>query len=161
MPARRNSGVIVRKLPDWFSADMAGLHAGQGGVGGQLSEIGVYNNANDGTVLRVYALSILTGANTHVNFEYVLGKAGATWNETFVSLGYPTTPTAWGIPMAFTSAVCLGSHFGGIEMAANNPRDFAPGWPIAVVQPNWSWIMETNNAGITLECSWWYLQTPY
>ncbi len=159
MPATRRSGTRVRSLPDWYIADLVGCHAEQVATAAVLSLAGIYNNATDGTCLRVYSVDLWSNIQTEVAFETVKGQALAAWlGDTFGPIDV-TSGSVWGFPIAGTSAVCLGRHQSGMTLSANAGRALAPGFPIGFIRPGYSWLCETQTVNGSLIVDIFYLQT--
>src|SRR6266852_3425650 len=141
MPATRRSGVRTRPLPDWYSSDLSAAYQVLAACPGHFQVFGLYNNATDGSVLKVYAVEIYSDTTIGINFSSVDGKAGGTVTTTWGPID-PTLGKPPGLPITVGSTVQLGTNFGGIEAQQNTPRFFAPGWPFAIVRPNKSFLLQ-------------------
>src|SRR5258708_2720867 len=70
-------GSVVRNPPDWFARYLMGAFFSNGPCVGNRTINILYNNASDGSVLRVYGLNLQVGSNTGVLFKSIQGVAGA------------------------------------------------------------------------------------
>ncbi len=154
-------GVIARSLQDRFASRLSGGYAIQGNVAGQQSYTGLFNNATDGSFLRVYQVEAGVSANTFVIFEYVSGNPGTLYTgaSPYGAID-PTVGKTPGQTIIFTSPVCLGTHIGGVEANAGQRTSYAPGWPIGIVPPGYSFVMQTVNQNIVLETGIVWLPVP-
>lgn len=155
---QRPIGVVSRPVPDWFSSYMSGGHALQAAVAGQNSYIGVYNNASDGSVMRVYAITPNCSSATFVYLETIQGQPGTlyTADNPYGAID-PRIGATWGQLFTFTSAVCIGTHLSAVVAQANTDRMFAPGWPLAIVPPGYSFALQTRNVNVQIESGFWWL----
>lgn len=154
-------GVTSRPLADRFGSLLSAGHAVQSGATGNNSYVGVYNNATDGTVLRIYAVSIGVAGNQFVYFEWVSGNPGTLY--TGDGAYGAVDPRAYATPgqmITFNSAVCVGSHIGGLICQAGSPSTYAPGWPLAVIPPSYSFLLQGRNQNNTVEASIFWLPVP-
>lgn len=154
-------GVTSRPLPDKYASLLSGAHAVQGAVSAQNSYVGIYNNATDGSVLRIYAVDISVSANTFVYFEWVSGNPGTLYTaDGAYGASDPRVYATPGQAIIFSSAVCVGQHLGGLSMFAGTGRTYAPGWPIAVIPPTYAFLLQNRNTNIVIEAAIWWLPVP-
>lgn len=156
MPARANTGTRIRSLPDWYTQDLMGADQTVTACPGHYQVFGLYNNANDGSVLKVYAVEVFNTATAHIHFSLIPGKAGPSVVTTYGPIDSLPSP-GWGIPITVGSAVQIGTNIGGLVVVASVPRNYAPGWPIAIVRPNFSFLLQPDSAGTELDASLWWL----
>jgi hypothetical protein len=151
-------GSVIRPVPDWFASSLSGGHAIQGAVAGQNSYVGIYNNASDGSVIRIYATDFGVSANSFVYFEVFQGQQGTLYNAdgAYGSIN-PSVGTTWGQTINFASAVCLGSHVGGRQGFAGQDTFHAPGWPLGIIPPGYTFALQVRNTNITIEGAFWWL----
>lgn len=151
-------GVVNRPVPDWFASSLSGGHVVQGAVVGQNSYAGVYNNASDGSVIRVYGVNFSVNSNTFVYFEVFQGQQGTIYNAdgAYGSID-PRIGTTWGQTINFASAVCLGTHVGGISAFNGVSHTYAPGWPLGVISPGYTFALQVRNTNITIEAAFFWL----
>lgn len=151
-------GVVNRPVPDWFASSLSGGHIVSNAVAGQVSYAGLYNNASDGSVIRVYGVNFNLSSTSFVLFEVFQGQGGALYNldGAYGSID-PRIGATWGQTTAFASAVCLGTHIGGISGFTGTSHTYAPGWPLAVISPGYSFALQVRNQNITIECALWWL----
>ena len=154
-------GVTSRPLPDRFGSLLSAGHVIQGSVVGQNSYVGVFNNAMDGSVLRIYWVSIGVSANTFVYFEWVSGNPGTlyTGDGTYGAID-PRIQSTPGQTINFSSAVCVGTHLGGLSAIANTVMNWAPGFPLAIIPPGYSFLLQVRNTNITIEAAIGWLPVP-
>ena len=154
-------GVINRSLQDRFSSLLSGGPFNQAGAAGNNSYGGVYNNATDGSVLRIYAVSLYTSVVSFVFLEWVSGNPGTLYTtESPYGPIDPFTHTTPGQMIAFNSAVCLGSHLGKIVVNPTTGATYAPGWPLAIIPPGYSFLCQAKNSNLGLEGAIWWLPVP-
>ncbi len=154
-------GVTARSLPDRLASVMSGAYAKQSAVAGQASSIGIYNNATDGTVLRIYGVSLFVSGNTFIHFEWIPGNPGTLYTQRSpFGVIDPRSYTTPGQPITFTSSLCVGQHAGGIAGILNGVNRWAPGWPLAIIPPTYSFLLQTDNQQIQLEGGMFWLPVP-
>lgn len=154
-------GVTSRPLPDRYASQLAGGEVYQSGVGGQLSYVGVYNNAVDGSVLRIYSIHLAVSASSKVTWGWKSGNPGTLFTATqpygAIDGRAGTLP---GQLITLTSAVCVSTHIGGLSALTGAASYFAPGWPLAIIPPAYSFLVEVANVNTYIECGIGWLVMP-
>lgn len=151
-------GVVNRPVPDWFASSLSGGHVVQNAVAGQNSYVGIYNNASDGSVIRVYGVAFFLNNSSFVYFEVFQGQQGSIYNADgeYGSID-PRVGSTWGQTINFSSAVCLGRHIGGISGYGSIVNQYAPGWPIGIVPAGYTWALQTRSQQVTIEAGIFWL----
>lgn len=151
-------GVVNRPVPDWFASSLSGGHVVQGNVAGQNSYVGIYNNASDGSIIRVYGVNFNISANSFVYFEVFQGQQGTIYNAdgAYGSID-PRMGATWGQTINFSSAVCLGTHIGGISGFTGVSHTYAPGWPLGIISAGYTFALQVRNQNITIEAAFFWL----
>ncbi len=151
-------GSVVRPPPDWFGRHLMGAWATQGPCVGAISIIGLYNNASDGSVIRVYGLNYAAGAATQIYFTKYQGTLGtlATGLAT-PGMMYPGAPLEWGQVWTLPSAASQGTVFGAVTAFGNVAYDLAPGYPLGIITPGWTFALQTNVTNIILNVGFRFL----
>ena len=154
MPVRAPIGVVSRSAYDFFSPFLAGAECVQTNVAAQNSYCELFNNAVDGSVLRVYGVDVFVTGNTFVFYEVYFGQhsTGSGSVQPYGAID-PRSGTLPGIVGGFTSAVCLGTHLGGLNMIANVNRGDIRTSPLAVIPPGYSFALQVANQNITIQCA--------
>lgn len=145
-------GSVVRPAPDWFARFLMGAWATNGPCVGNLTSIFLYNNASDGSVLRVYGLNIAVGSSCQVFLKKFQGNTG----NIVTGIGAPApidprAPMQWGQLYTQAQATPLGIGFGAITAFGNTTYDLAPGHPLGIIPPGWSMGLETNITNVILD----------
>lgn len=154
-------GVIARSLPDRFASKLAGGEAYQNAVVGQVSYVGIFNNASDGSVLRIYSVHLAVSASTRITWGSAQGNPGTLFTATqpygAIDSSSPALP---GQLITATSAVCISTHVGGLSALTGAASFYAPGWPLAIIRPGYSFLVETSNVNTYVECGMVWLVVP-
>lgn len=154
-------GVTSRSLVDKYASWFSGGPFNNNGLAGNNAYAGVFNNAIDGTVLRIYAVEVLTQAVDFVYLEWVAGNPGTLYTaESPYGAIDPRTYTTPGQIITFNSTLCVGSHIGKILTQTNVRTNYAPGWPLGIIPPNYSFLLQSKNTGTSLEGAIWWLPVP-
>lgn len=151
-------GSVVRTPPDWFARYLFGAGAVNGPCVGNVVGVALYNNATDGTVLRVYGLNLFCNATNRLFFKTFAGSSGTP----FTGKGAPgpidpRTPVQPGLLYTQATAAGVGIPVGFYTVAANTIYDLAPGYPLAVVPSNYSFSVETENTNVQIIVAFRYL----
>ena|SRR5712692_6966903 len=161
MLAQLPIGVISRPLWDWFGSLFSAGPALQNPAAGQNSYIGVFNNATDGTVLRIYSVDLYVATTSFVYMEWVSGNPGTLYTtESPYGPIDPRTHTTPGQMIVFNSAVCVGAHLGKILVNGGSGRNHSPGFPLAIIPPGYSFLCQVKNQNLGLEGAIWWLPVP-
>jgi hypothetical protein len=156
MPATRRSGVKTRPLPDWYASDLSGAFQSLAACPAHYQVYGLYNDARDGSILKVYAVDLFTPTTSTIYFNLVQGNPGTVIATTWGSID-PLVGKLWGLPITVGLTVQIGQNIGGLTMQATVPRLYAPGWPIAVIQPGWSFLLHPNAVNTEQDSTIWWL----
>jgi hypothetical protein len=158
MPARRRDGVRSRPLPDYYPDDLVAFRANSPLVAGQVPVAGVYNNATDGTIFKIYSLQLFSTSLMDLNFQWAIGKPLPTYTVAEIGSINPLIGTTWGISIAGTVAVCLGNHRSGVTLQQNGVMNLYTGFPLAIVPPHYSFLVEGATAGTAINVAGYFLQ---
>src|SRR5260370_2216405 len=110
------------------------------GCPGHFQVFGLFNNAKDGSILKVYSVDIFNTLQNFIHFSLIQGNPGINVGTTYGSID-PLSSKLWGQPFTSGSAVLLGTDIGGITVQASVSRNYTPGWPAAKLQPGWSFMI--------------------
>lgn len=127
---------------------------------GQLSHLSVFNNATQGEHLYIVAFDVTLGANNGINIETGGGSFGQTPSATAAAPLLANGPLLPGIMGHFQSAACVGSHIGGTGRADILNATWRHDFPCAIIPPNYSFILETQAAAVTIVGGIWWQVLP-
>lgn len=151
-------GSVVRTPPDWFARYLMGGWGTTGPCAGNLTSIILFNNATDGSVLRVYGLNLAVGAATQLFFKSFPGSTGNLVTGVGAAAPIdPRTPAQPGQIYTLAQATPKGVGSGGVTIFPNTTLDLAPGYPLAIVPPQFSFSVESNVANIIVDAGFRWL----
>lgn len=152
---RKPRGSVVRTPPDWFARYLMGGGAHNGPCVGNLTGVGVYNNATDGSVIRVYGINYGLGASTQLVFKLVSGNGGGTLysGATKGAPIDPRTPQQPGQIYTWATAAGVGVPFWQVTAYTSAQYTLFPGHPIAIVPGNCAFNAECAQANVGMDIS--------
>lgn len=157
MPAKSRAGTRVRPLPDWYASDLCAGHSVQNAVGGQVSNISLYNNAKDGSVLRVYMVDLFVNLTSTVRYETFYGVPPTTLEVEALGSIDPRIGSVWGLIYHGATASCFSTARGATVVLTGQTKTIAPGWPLAIVPPGYGFNLETGSINTQLEAGIFWL----
>lgn len=157
----RPRGSVVRTPQDFFARNLVGAQATNGPCVGNHTGIGIYNNASDGSVIRVYFIQYEVSPATLIYFKLIQGAVGGLQGGIGTPGAIdPRTPAQAGQIYAWATAAGQGVAAGGVSAEANIVYTKATGWPLGVIPPGYTWGLETNTTNVTL-IAWFEFLTLY
>jgi hypothetical protein len=157
--------VIGVRSFQWPVFDPRGLMGGWTSItaaGGHLPHISLFNNATDGSYLYVLDFQGSTSGNASLTFELGYGTFGQNIDPNSTAKLVTNEPVGWGQFGTFQTTACVTPHIGGSGNAQVNSPAFNNRYPLAILSPGFSFIIEGSNAGTSLVGGlWWYVgDTP-
>jgi hypothetical protein len=127
-------------------------------AGGNFAHVSLYNNSNAGDWLYVLDVNGSESGGAALIFEIAQGNQGFT-----IDTG-STAPLIGGAPLlagqigTFETAACLGTHRGGTGNTTINAAILNNRYPLGIIPPTWSFIVEAGAGGQTVVAGiWWYV----
>lgn len=161
--ARRPTGTYVRPSGDFFIHRMMSASTTFGTVAGQWTYIGVFNNAEDGSYLILQRLRFYTTAAVDSAFVGVVpgSPLGSLFNGTMLDPLAAQRPGQCGVLTSAASLLSKASPvFGFAELGApSSPTyDWTADFPIAVVPPNFTAMLQAQTKADFMSASFWWYQ---
>lgn len=154
----RPRGTVVRHPADWFSTLLAGGWANNGPCVGNRTGIGLYNDATDGSVIRVYGISVNVGTNGDLGLKSFQGTNGVRFTgEGAPAYIDPRQGTPWGQIWTQATASGVGKQVGGRVALMGFVYDWDEPYPLAIIPPGYTWSVETVSTNIQMYCAFRWL----
>lgn len=132
-------GVVIRPLPDWDFNDVSTGGIYVPGNAADVFFVGLFNDANDGSSLLVYALSFGDGEITKPFYTYqIQGPIGSAQpDDAPIVSGNPDLP---GVCYSGVQSDLTQKAGFAIPIYAQEGLAFwAPGFPLAIIKPGYQW----------------------
>lgn len=155
---RYPKGILSRNVPDWYFQKLFSVEIAVGGVAGQGTNCGVYNNSQNGAVYYFYYVSIFVSASSFVNFKYEKGKNYPTFTINSPQPIDPRIGAGSAIAEGGNAVSCLGTHVGGMTCNTGANPPYAPGWPFLIIPPGYAGVIEGDNPNITVQVALSWLE---
>ena len=152
---RRPKGVYTRGTPDWNYSRVAtaGVYI-DNGITQKFDEVGLYNNATDGSALFVHNIIYSTDFNNAVAVAMPISAQG-----TVIQNGFSIDTNIGQLPGQLRHNVALAARSDNFSFL---PDTAAPGFltgefPHFIVRPGYQLIISNANVGsqVFTLCMWW------
>lgn len=160
--ARKVDGVRAFQWPVYDPYKLAGGWSFLAPAGGNFAHVSLFNNASDGSWLYVLDVNGSTSGGAALIYELAYGNQGFTIDAGSTAGLVSDQPLPWGQIGTFQTAACLGTHRGGTGNTTINAQIMNNRYPLGIVAPGWSFIVEGGAGAQTVVAGiWWYVgRTP-
>jgi len=158
VPKRAIKGVITRHIPAWVEAKMYGGTVIQGGVGGQIPYVELYNSSTNGGLIYVWGCNFSVSNSSNCVFEWYSGKhQTAAGGQQSIWSGQAS---GYGVVGSFSSPTCIGNEFYNLATNVNVQSFWPHNYPCCIISPGYSFGVHGNNANTTLTGGFFWHETP-